>query len=198
MGVGMIYRLSLRIARLLTNVSLANLATPGKVLANLARYADTGSDRGQHMRTFLVVMDETAEARQALRFAAKRAANTGASVHIIAIVQPQNFNAFGAVQATIEQEARDRAEVIANGAAGALINESGKLPTITVKVGEGQAIIRDYLNENSDVAALVLGAATDGGPGPLVSHFAANAGSLPCPLYIVPGSFTDDDIDNLT
>ncbi|WP_170005201.1 universal stress protein [Pseudopontixanthobacter vadosimaris] len=149
------------------------------------------------MRTFLVVMDETAEARQALRFAAKRAAKTGASVHIIAIVQPQNFNAFGAVQATIEQEARDRAEVIANSAAGSLIGETGKLPTITVKVGEGQAIIREYLGANGNVAALVLGAATEGGPGPLVSHFAANAGNLPCPLYIVPGSFTDDDIDNL-
>lgn len=149
------------------------------------------------MRTYLVIMDETEEARQALRFASRRAIDTGGSVHILALVQPQNFNAFGAVQATIEEEARDRAEVIANSAAGALFAENGKMPTISVEVGEGREIIRDYLAGHPDTAALVLGAATENGPGPLVTHFAADVGQLPCPLYIVPGSLTVEDIDRL-
>jgi hypothetical protein len=34
------------------------------------------------MRTYLVVIDETEEARLALRFAARRAAKTGGSLHI--------------------------------------------------------------------------------------------------------------------
>ena len=66
------------------------------------------------MRTYLVVMDETEEAKQALRFASLRAHKTGGSVHILALVPQQTFNAFGGVQATIEQEARERAEVMAN------------------------------------------------------------------------------------
>ncbi len=65
------------------------------------------------MRNYLVVMDETDEAKIALRFASLRAARTGGAVHILALVPRQNFNAFGAVQATIEQEAKDRAEVMA-------------------------------------------------------------------------------------
>ena len=65
------------------------------------------------MRTYLVVMDETEEAKQALRFASLRAHKTGGSVHILALVPQQTFNAFGGVQATIEQEARERAEVMA-------------------------------------------------------------------------------------
>ena len=70
------------------------------------------------MRIYLVVMDETEEAKIALRFASLRAARTGGALHILALVPRQNFNAFGAVQATIEQEAKDRAEVMASSAAG--------------------------------------------------------------------------------
>jgi nucleotide-binding universal stress UspA family protein len=147
------------------------------------------------MRVYLVVTDETEEASLALRFAARRAADTGGSVHILALVQRQAFNAFGGVQATMEEEARDRAEVMATSAAGALFSESGTMPQITVKVGDGQATIKEYLAEHPEVAALVLGAAAEGSPGPLVTHFSAIAGSLPCPLFIVPGGLSEEQID---
>ncbi|MFN4112320.1 MAG: universal stress protein [Sphingomonadaceae bacterium] len=149
------------------------------------------------MRVYLVILDETDEGRKALHFASRRAAASGGAVHILALVQPQSFNAFGTVQATIEQEARDRAEVLASAAAGNLFSESGKMPTISVRVGEGQAVIKAYLADHPEVAALVLGAAPDGTPGPLVTHFSAHSGSLPCPLYIVPGTLSDDALDRL-
>ena len=60
------------------------------------------------MRIYLVVMDETEEAKKALRFASVRARETGGSVHILALVPLQNFNAFGGVQATIEREAQEK------------------------------------------------------------------------------------------
>lgn len=149
------------------------------------------------MRVYLVIMDESEEAQKALRFASRRATASGGVVHILALVEPQNFSAFGGVQATIEQEAKDRAEVMASSAAGNLFSESGKMPTISVRVGEGQAIIKDYLGEHPEVAALVLGAAPGHNPGPLVTHFSAHAGDLPCPLYVIPGSATNEDIDRL-
>jgi nucleotide-binding universal stress UspA family protein len=150
------------------------------------------------MRVYLVIMDETEEARTAVRFASRRAAKTGGAVHILALVPKQDFVAFGGVQATIEEEARDRAEVLANGAAGNLLSESGQMPTIAVREGEGQAVIREYLAEHTEVAALVLGAAAEGGPGPLVSYFATHSGTLPCPVFIVPGGLSDADIDRLS
>lgn len=149
------------------------------------------------MRVYLVVMDETDEARKALRFASRRAMQGGDAVHILALVPKQNFNAFGAVQATIEEEARDRAEVIASSAAGNLFSESGRMPVITVKIGDGQTVIKEYLADHPEVAALVLGAAAEGAPGPLITHFAGHSGDLPCPLYIVPGRFTNEEIDRL-
>jgi hypothetical protein len=150
------------------------------------------------MRVYLVIIDETEEASLALRFAARRAADTDGSVHILALVERQAFNAFGGVQATMEEEARDRAEVMATSAAGALFSEGGKMPQISVRVGDGQAIIKEYLAEHPEVAALVLGAAAEGGPGPLVTHFSAMAGSLPCPLFIVPGGLSEERLDALS
>lgn len=145
------------------------------------------------MRVFLLVIDETDEARSALRFAARRAGAVDGAVHILALVPQQNISAFGGVQATIEQEARDRAEMLAHAAAGNLLAEMGIMPTISVMVGSGQRVIREYLDEHDEVAALVLGAAAGSNPGPLVTHFSANAGNLPCPLYIVPENYDESD-----
>lgn len=148
------------------------------------------------MRTFLVITDESDEARAALRFAARRAVQVDGAVHILAVVAQQNFSAFGGVQATIEEEARDRAEILANGVAGNLLAESGLMPTISVKIGAGQTIVSDFLESHKEVAALVLGAAKGNNPGPLVTHFAAHAGALPCPLYIIPHDYDETNSDH--
>ncbi|PZT92192.1 MAG: universal stress protein [Citromicrobium sp.] len=149
------------------------------------------------MRIYLVVMDETEEAKQALRFASLRAMKTGGSVHILALVPQQTFNAFGGVQATIEQEARERAEVMANNAAGNIFGEMGKMPVIAVRPGSATDVIAKYLDEHGDIAALVLGTAAEGGKDPLVAHFAARAASLPCPLYLVPGGLSRERLEEL-
>ena len=151
------------------------------------------------MRVYLVIIDETEEALLALRFASRRAAKTEGGLHLLALVPPQEFSAFAGVQATIEEEARTRAETLVTAAAGSLLSESGKMPIISVRVGEGVKVVREYLNEHPEVSALVLGAAKEGGPGPLVSHFTgALAGSLPCPVFVVPGSLTEEDLERLS
>lgn len=151
------------------------------------------------MRTYLVVIDETAEAGIALRFAARRAAKTGGTVEILALIPPSEFVQWGGVQATIEEEARMRAESLVTAAAGTLVEESGVRPSITVKQGEPIPVVREMLGENSHIAALVLGAAASGAPGPLVSYFTgADAGKLPCPIMIIPGSLAPEAVDRLS
>lgn len=151
------------------------------------------------MRTYLVVIDETAEAEIALRFAARRASKTGGAVEILALIPPQEFNAWGAVQAAIEAEARDHAESLVKGALETLADETITQPVIRLKQGDAVAAIKETLNENPEIGALVLGAAAGGNPGPLVSHFAGSeSGSLPCPLMIVPGSLSVEALDRLS
>ncbi|WP_375403079.1 universal stress protein [uncultured Sphingomonas sp.] len=151
------------------------------------------------MRIYLVVVDETPESGIALRFAARRAVKTGGGVEILSVIPPQEFIAFGGVQATIEEEARLHAEGLVAQAAGAIIEESGLRPSITVREGEGARIIRDLIAANPDIAALVLGAAATGSPGALVAHFAGtDAGALAVPVMIIPGSLTPEAIDRLS
>jgi hypothetical protein len=150
------------------------------------------------MRVYLVIIDESEEAVSALRFAARRAAKTGGTVHLLAIVAPQPFNAFAGVQATIAAEARARAEALATSAAGSLLSESGRMPVIAVIEGEAEKVARDYLAEHPEVSALVLGAAKDGSPGPLVQHFTSHLAHLHCPLFVIPGLLSDEDIDRVS
>lgn len=151
------------------------------------------------MRIYLVVVDDTPEAEIALRFAARRAVKTNGGVEILTLLPPQEFIAFGGVQATIEEEARHDAEALVQGAAGTLFEESGLRPSITVREGEGPKVIREMIAGNPEIAALVLGAAASGAPGTLVAHFSGtDAGALPVPVMIIPGSLSLEAIDRLS
>lgn len=151
------------------------------------------------VRTYLVVVDDTPEAEVALRFAARRAAKTGGTVEILVNIPRQDFVAWGGVQATIEDEARDQAELVVTRALDMLGGEDIPRPGITVKTGDAAVSIAEMIAANPSIAALVLGAAAASAPGPLVAHFSGNgAGTLPCPLMIIPGSLSRDALDRLT
>lgn len=150
------------------------------------------------MRKYLAVVDETDEARVALRFAARRASKTGGTVEIIVLIPPPEFVQWGGVQAAMEEEARLRAEALIAQVAGELMEEMGVRPSVTVEQGAPVAVVRKALQERDDVAALVLGAAASGGPSPIIAYVLAEAGSLPCPVMIVPGSLSDEALDRLS
>jgi len=151
------------------------------------------------MRVYLVIIDETDEALVALRFAARRAAKTDGALHLVAIVPPQPFNAFAGVQATIEEEARARAESLLTAAAGNILSQGAKMPMISVQMGEAIKVVRQYLSDHPEVSALVLGAAGEGGPGPLVAHFTGQGMThMPCPVFVIPGTLDDAAIERLS
>ena len=151
------------------------------------------------MRSYLVVMDESQESRAALRYAARRAARTGGVIELLALIPPQEFVQWGRVQAAMEEEAKLRAEAMVVQASSAIVEEAGLTPSITVRQGDPVKAVAELLKEREDIAALVLGAAAEGGPGPLVTHFSGNAAStLPCPLVIVPGQLSDEMLDRLS
>ncbi|WBO23321.1 universal stress protein [Sphingomonas abietis] len=150
-------------------------------------------------RTYLVVLDGSAEARVALRFAARRAAKTQGRVEMLAVVEPVPFVQWAGVQDALDEEARLGAEALLHQAAGEIVEELGVKPEITIRQGDPVKAVRTLLEERPNTAALVLGAQASGGPGPLVAHFAgAEAGQMPCPVMIVPGSLDDEALDRLS
>jgi nucleotide-binding universal stress UspA family protein len=154
---------------------------------------------GESQRTYLVVVDDSAESRVALRFAARRAAKTGGKIEVLGIVEPQDFVQFGGVQAAIEEEQRLRIEGVVSAAIGEILDESGIEAHIIIRQGEAVRSVREFIGERQEVAALVLGAAPSGNPGPLVADFMGNdAGMLPCPVMIIPGSLSDERLEQLS
>lgn len=150
-------------------------------------------------RTYLVVVDDSAEARVALRFAARRAAKTKGRIEVLGVVEPQDFVQIGGVQAAFEQEQRLRIEGVVSAAIGEILDESGVEANIIIKQGEAVRTVRDYVAGRDEVAALVLGAAPSGSPGPLVVDLTgADAGKLPCPVMIIPGSLSDERLEQLS
>ena len=151
-----------------------------------------------HRPKFLVVVDETPECGRALLFGARRAQRTGAGLVLLAIVPPlDDAPPILGVEDVMEAEAIEEAqERLGSLALKARTAAPGVEPEEVVRLGDKAEALVDYLNEDQDVAILVLAAGTGSdGPGPLVSLLATkSAGLFPVPIAIVPGHLADEDI----
>src|SRR6202008_679004 len=94
-------------------------------------------------RTYLVVVDDSSEARVALRFAARRAAKTNGRIEVLGIVEPQDFVQWGGVEKAFEEEQRLRIEGVVSAAVGETLDESGVKAQIIVQHGEPVKAVRD-------------------------------------------------------
>jgi nucleotide-binding universal stress UspA family protein len=149
-------------------------------------------------RSYLVVVDATPESRLALRYAARRARQTGGHVRLLHVVRPTDFVQWGGVQAALESEAQEAAETLLAGIAAEIEAEVGLTPSTEIRVGKAAETVLAAITTGEPVSALVLGAAAKGAPGPLVAFFAGEgAGALPCPVVIVPGAMSEADLDRL-
>jgi hypothetical protein len=60
-------------------------------------------------------------------------------------------------------------------------------------------VVRTLIGTRDDIDALVLGAAPSGPPGPLCANLTGNdAGKLPCQVMIIPGSLSDERLEDLS
>ncbi|WP_413203901.1 universal stress protein [Rhodospirillum sp. A1_3_36] len=150
-------------------------------------------------RTFLVVVDDTTELRAAIRFAARRAQNTGGRVALMYAIAPAEFDHWMFVGNLIREEAREEAEHKLNRHASVIRTVCGQLPVLYVREGECRKELFKLIEEEKGISILVLGAAdnTDD-PGPLVRDLTGRyAGRLRVPITVVPGGLTDAEIDAL-
>ena len=151
----------------------------------------------KNLRKFLVVMDNTPEFLNALRFAAIRASKTGGAVEILGIIGPEEFQHWLGVGETMRAEARERIEAHFEVFSKWMIEKEGIEPELVIREGERLTEILAQIKDDPEVGILVLGANPSGdGPGPLVSQLVGRQGGvLPVPVTIVPGSMTKEAID---
>ena len=147
-------------------------------------------------RKFLVVVDKTPESAVALRFAARRAQNTGGRVCLMCPAQPPDFQQWRGVEEIMRDEAHADAEEMIYAAAKIVNDLSGILPELVIPYGTVTDCLTRLIKEDPAISILVLASgAGKEGPGPLVSLFGSTVQSIP--VTIVPGNFTDAQIDAL-
>ena len=151
------------------------------------------------MRKFLVVLDDSRECLNAMRFAAMRAANTGGGVEVLSIIPPDEFNHWIGVGEVMREEARARIEAHFEVFAKWMRDKQGVDPRLVIREGEPVDEIIAQAHDDPQIGVLVLGAASGrGGPGPLVTALTRQAGSLPMPITLVPGDLSKEELEAVT
>lgn len=151
------------------------------------------------MRKFLVVLDDTRECLNAMRFAAMRAANTGGGVEILSVIPPDEFNHWIGVGEVMRAEARERIEAHFNVFAKWMRDKQGIDPTLMIREGEPVDEILRHIRDSDEIGVLVLGAGSGkGGPGPLVTALTKQAGTLPAPITVVPVELSKEQLEQIT
>jgi nucleotide-binding universal stress UspA family protein len=153
-----------------------------------------------HKPKYLVVIDESPECDRAVYYASRRAARTGASVLMLLVIEPHDrHQQWLGVADIMKAEAHEAANTILDQFAARANGVAGITPERLVRDGEKSEQILKLIDEDEDIATLVLAAGTGkDGPGPLVASIGKNAGDYPIPVAIVPGHLGDEDLDALS
>ncbi len=151
-------------------------------------------------RTFLLVVDKSAEMRAALRFACRRVVNSGGSValfHALPYIEFQHFSTIGEL---MDHEAKTEAERLLQQIAAEVHRQTGKFPELFLRQGDTLPELTKVITDNPHISMLVLGAGTGTeGPGPIVSAISGKlSGKIEIPVTIVPGDLSEERIDALT
>jgi len=149
-----------------------------------------------HRRKFLVVVDGTPESTRALLFAGRRAMHTGGALVLLYVITPSEFTQWVGVENIMRAEAMEAAETALGKAADLVREKAGIEPQVVIREGGRADEIVGLIEDDEDIAVLVLAAGTDKeGPGPLVTTLAGkSAATFPVPITIVPGNLDDEGI----
>ena len=150
------------------------------------------------MRKFLVILDDSRECLNAIRFAAMRAAGTGGGVQVLSVIPPEEFNHWIGVGEIMREEARERIEAHFEVFAKWMRDRQGIDAELVIREGEPVPEILKQIEQDGDIGVLVLGASAEkGGPGPIVTDLSRRFGSLPIPLTIVPGELSKERLADI-
>lgn len=146
-------------------------------------------------RKFLAIIDDTPECLLAATYAACRAKASGGGAVLLYVIEPGDFQHWLGVQKIMSVEANEEAETRISRVAEELREEFGIDPETVVREGKIVEEINNLIDEDREIAILVLAAGdTVEGPGPLVSSVAGKGSGFPIPVTIVPNTLSREEI----
>jgi Universal stress protein family len=157
---------------------------------------DPAKTTGEALRKFLILMDDTPEMLNAMRYAALRASKTGGLVEMLAVISAEEFQHFLGVADVMRAEAHEKVEAHFQVFKQRMEKQEGITPTLRIREGDKLDAIIEHVKSDPEIAVLVIGAGTDkAGPGPLVAALTGRRlEDLRVPITIVPGSMSKEEI----
>lgn len=151
-----------------------------------------------HRRKFLAIIDDTPECERAVAYASQRAQTTGGVLVLLYVIEPGDFPGWLGVEKIMREEAQAAAQAALDAYAARVRQKLGLEPELVVREGVPSEEIHRLIDEDQDIAILVLAAGSGKeGPGPLVSSLAGKGAGFPIPVTVVPAGLSDEDIENL-
>lgn len=151
-------------------------------------------------RVFLVVVDDSEEMPVALKFASRRAKQTGGRVALLYVAQRADFQHWATVGDLMREEAREEGERLLQKLAAEVHEWSGGYPVLYIREGDIREELISLVEAEPSISILVLAASVGGGgPGPIISYLLGKkARQNRIPITIVPGNLTDEQIIEIT
>jgi nucleotide-binding universal stress UspA family protein len=115
------------------------------------------------------------------------------------VIEPGDFQHWLGVEEIMRAEAMEEAEATLAKASEKMRQIIGIDPEVVIRQGKTTEEIHAVIEEDQDIAILVLaaGSAKDG-PGPLVTSIAGRGAAFPIPVTVIPDALSDDEIDALS
>lgn len=151
-----------------------------------------------HRRKFMAVIDGTPECERAVHYAGRRAQNTNGALVLLYVIPEGDFQQWLGVEQIMRAEAQEEAEAVMAKTAQKVRETIGIDPEIVIREGNAADEINAVIEEDRDIAILVLAAGSaKEGPGPLVASLAGRTTAFPIPVTVLPETLSDDEIDAL-
>lgn len=152
-----------------------------------------------HRRKFLAIIDETPECATAVAYASRRAKTTNGVLVLLYVIESGDFQHWLGVEKIMREEAMATARSQLDAYATKVRENLGIEPEQVVREGKASEQIHKLIEDDQDIAILVLAAGgAKEGPGPLVASIAGKGAAFPIPVTVVPQNLSEEDIDNLT
>lgn len=151
------------------------------------------------MRKFLVLLDDSKECLNAMRFAAMRAANTGGAVVIMSVIATDDIQHGFGVADVMRAEARERIEAHFEVFAKWMRSRPKIEPELVIREGDPAEELLAQIELDGEIGVVVLGLNDDkGGQNPVLSRMLRDPTSLPCAITLVPGDLSKDRLEAIT
>jgi Universal stress protein family len=155
-----------------------------------------------HRRKFLIVVDESQEVESALYYAASRVQRSSGCIVMLYVIEPSEFQNWAGVRQVQIEEETTKAKALFRLFRRKLAHAGFETVETEDVIREGRTAeeVNKLIDEDEDIAILVLGASIDAkGPGPLVASLAVGraGGGFAVPVTVVPGQLSLDEIKAL-